>query len=152
LERKESVVLGAGAALVLYTLALIVLGPIVSSALTNRTISNTGSVKATGLGVYWDQSCTNAVSSIDWGALQPSSNASRTVYIRNEGNTAVTLSMTTSNWNPSSASTYINLSWISGGSALNVGQVIQAPLTLSVSADITGITNFSFDITITATE
>jgi len=152
LERKEGVVVGAAAALVLYTLALGLLGPVVSSALMNRTISNTGSIKAIGVGVYWDQACTNPVSSINWGVLEPGSNVSRTVYIRNEGNTAARLAMTASNWSPPNASSYIALSWDYGGQTLNVSEVIQVTLTLSVSANIAGITSFSFDITITASE
>jgi len=152
LERKEGVVVGAAAALVLYTLALGLLGPVVSSALMNRTISNTGSIKAIGVGVYWDQACTNPVSSINWGILEPGSNVNRTVYIRNEGNTAARLAMATSNWSPSNASSYIALSWDYGGQTLNASEVIQVTLTLSVSANIAGITSFSFDITITASE
>lgn len=151
MERNERIVVGAAVALLLYTLTLSVLGPIVYSALSNKTIPNTGSVNAVGVGVYWDQASTNPVSSISWGTMDPGSNKNVTVYIKNEGNTAATLAMTTSNWNPSSASTYITLSWNYGGQTLNAGDVIQVRLTLSVSPNISGITNFSFDITITAT-
>jgi hypothetical protein len=153
LERKESIVAGAAVALALYTLALSMLGPIVSSALTNnRMISNTGSVKAIGVGVYGEQACTNPVYSINWGILEPGSSVDKTVYIRNEGNTAAKLSMTTSNWNPSNASNYITLTWNYGGQTINVNAVIQVKFTLTVSSSISGITNFSFDITITASE
>jgi hypothetical protein len=151
MDRKEGLVAGAAAALVLYTLALGVLGPVVSAALTNKTISNSGSVKAIGVGVYLDQACTSAVSSINWGMLDPGSSVNKTVYIRNEGNTAATLSIATSNWNPTSASSYMTLSWDYGGQALNVNQVVQVKLTLALSSSVTGITSFSFDITITAT-
>ena len=152
MERKERVVVGAAAALVLYTLALTAFGPLVSSAITsNKTVSNNGSVKGIGVGIYSDQACTNALTSISWGTLDPGSNANKTVYIRNEGNSVAALSMTTSNWNPASASSYMTLSWNYGGQTLNVNQVVQIRLTLSVSSSVTGITNFSFDITITAT-
>ena len=150
LERKESVVLGAAVALVLYTLALSAIGPVASAALRNRTISNAGSVKTIGVGVYWDQALTNPVASINWGTLEPGLNVNRTVYIRNEGNTAATLNMTTSNWNPSNASSYMTLSWDYAGQTLSVNEVRQVKLTLFVSASITGITDFSFDITIAA--
>jgi hypothetical protein len=76
-----------------------------------RRISNTGNLKAIGVGVCWDSSCTSAVSSIDWGALEPGVTKNFTIYVRNEGNVQVMLSMTTSNWNPASASSYITLSW-----------------------------------------
>jgi len=150
MERKEGIVVGAAAALVLYTLALVALGPVVYSALTNRTISNTGSVEGLGVGVYWDQSCTNTTSSINWGILEPGTNKNVTVYIKNEGNSAFTLAKTTSNWSPSNAVNYITLDWNYGGQTLSVNQVIPVKFTLSVSSSITGITNFSFDITITA--
>ena len=151
MKRKESIVAGAAVALVLYTLALTAFGPLVSSAITNnKTVSSNGSVKGVGVGVYWNQACTNATSSISWGILDPGSNVNKTIYVRNEGNTASTLSMTTSNWNPTNASSYMTLSWNYGGQTLSVNQVVQVKLTLSVSSSVTGITNFSFDITITA--
>ena len=151
MKRKESIVAGAAVALVLYTLALTAFGPLVSSAITNnKTVSSNGSVKGVGVGVYWNQACTNATSSISWGILDPGSNVNKTIYVRNEGNTASTLSMTTSNWNPTNASSYMTLSWDYGGQTVNVNQVVQVKLTLSVSSSVTGITNFSFDITITA--
>jgi len=148
LDRNESIVVGAALALVFYTLLLSAIGPIVSSALTNRTISNTGSVKAIGVGVYWDSNLTSPVSSINWGIIEPGSNVNKTVYIRNEGNTAARLSMATSNWSPSNASSFMALSWDYSGQTLNVDEVIQVKLTLSVSASIEGITDFSFDIVI----
>ena len=152
MKRKESIVAGAAVALVLYTLALTAFGPLVSSAImNNKTVSSNGSVKGVGVGVYWNQACTNATSSISWGILDPGSNVNKTIYIRNEGNTAATLSMTTSNWNPANASSYMTLSWNYGGQTLNINQVVQVKLTLAVSASVSGITNFSFDITITAT-
>jgi len=134
--------------LVLYTLALSMLTQVMSSLQTNTKISNAGSLKAIGVGVFWDAGLTNRVSSIDWGILEPGSNVSKIVYIRNEGNAAATLSITTSNWNPLNASSYMSLRCDYGGQTLNVNEVIQAKLTLYVSANIAGITNFSFDITI----
>jgi len=151
-ERKESVVVGATIALVLYTLALTVFGPSVSSVLTsNKTLSNTGSLKGVGVGIYSDQACTTPISSVNWGTIDPGSNANKTIYIRNEGNTAATLSMVASNWNPATASSYMTLSWNYSGQTLSVNQVVQVRLTVSVLSSVTGITNFSFDITITAT-
>ena len=118
----------------------------------NQTISNTGNVKAVGVGVYWDSSCTNEVSSIDWGDLEPGATIDKTIYVKNEGSITVVLSMTTDNWNPASASSYITLSWNRENYVLNSGSVVQVVLTLSVSSSISGITNFSFDIIITGTE
>jgi hypothetical protein len=150
LERKEALVVGATIALLAYTVALISLGPAVSSALSNRTISNAGSVNAIGVGIYWDSACANPVSSISWGSIDPGSNVNKTVYIKNEGTTNVGLSMSASNWSPTNASNYMALSWDYNGQPLSANSVLEVKLTLSVSPDVTGITNFSFDITIVA--
>jgi len=121
-----------------------------SLVLTSTIISNSGSVKTVGLGVYWDAALTNAVSSIGWGTINPGSNSTVTVYIRNEGDTTVNLTMSTANWNPSTASNYITLTSDYGGQTIGVAAVIVVKLTLSVSASTTGITAFSFNINMVA--
>ena len=118
-----------------------------------QRVPSSGNVKAVGVGVYWDNACTNNVTSIDWGFLEPGATVNKTVYIKNEGNTPMVLNMTTDNWNPASASENITLSWNREGYLLNTtAPVVQAILTLSVSPNISGVTNFSFDIIITGTE
>jgi hypothetical protein len=151
LERKEIMVIGAAVALILYTAVLGALGPAMSALQSNRTISNAGSVTAIGVEVYSDQACNNPVTSISWGTIDPGSSVNKTVYIKNTGNNAVTLSLATSNWNPSNAPSYMTLSWNYNGQPINANAVIQVKLTLSVLSSVSGITNFSFDITIVAT-
>lgn len=80
--------------------------------------------------------------------LNPGSNKSITCYVKNEGNSLVTLSMSASNWNPANATEFMILSWNLGGATLNPGQVKTATFTLVVLASVQGITSFSFDITI----
>lgn len=117
---------------------------------TSRTVPSGGSVKGVGVGIYWDYTCTNTASSINWGVLDPGSNKTVTVYIRNEGNAVATLSETTQNWNPSSASKYLTLNWNYAGQTMSVNQVLQVKLTLTVSPTISEITGFNFDIMIIA--
>jgi len=105
-----------------------------------------------GVGVYWDSGCSNSVTSVNWGTVEPGSTNHVTVYIRNEGNAAETLSSTAENWNPSTASMYMSLTWDYGGQVIDVGEVVQVTLSLSVSASITGITSFSFDIVIVGSD
>jgi hypothetical protein len=104
-----------------------------------------------GIGAYWDENLTNRVNGIDWGLLKPGDQKSFSIYIHNEGNSAVTLSESTSNWNPSVASNYLTLSWNYNGQAIEADKNLQVTLTLSVSANITGITNFSFNIIVVGT-
>jgi hypothetical protein len=119
---------------------------------TNRLVQNTGIVKSIGVEVYWDQACTNKTTSINWGTLDAGGVKTYNVYVKNNGTAAESLSMTTSNWSPASASSQISLSWNCSDYVLAHASVVGASLTLSVSSSISGITSFSFDITVTGTE
>lgn len=118
---------------------------------TQRTISGAGAIKAVGVGVYWDSACTNETSSLDFGLLEAGGSKSFTLYLKNNGNSPLTLNMTSQNWSPSSASSYMSLTWTREGQQINPDQVIQFVITLSVSSSVTGISSFSFDIVITGT-
>ena len=119
-------------------------------ALTSVSVylSSVGTVKALGVGVYWDSGCSQTVSSIDWGSAEPGAVKNVTVYIRNEGNAPVTLSLQTANWNPPNAADYISLSWNYDGQTIGSNQVAAVTLSLSISSNIQGITTFSFDIVV----
>ena len=146
---KTKVVIGT-ILLVIYTSALSLAIPANSPVQRSKTVSNIGSITAIGVGIYWNQQATDKVSSIDWGSMEPDSNKSVTVYIKNEGDYAVSLSLYTSNWNPSSASDYISVNWDYQGQFITAGEIVQVKLTLSISASIEGIETFSFDTAITA--
>jgi len=119
---------------------------------TNRLVPNTGIVKSIGVEVYWDLACTNRTTSINWGTLDAGGIKTYNVYVKNNGTAAEVLSMTTSNWSPVSASSQISLGWNCSNYVLAQGSVAGASLTLSVSSSVSGITSFSFDITVTGTE
>ncbi|MGQ9538267.1 MAG: hypothetical protein ACUVTE_01580 [Candidatus Bathycorpusculaceae bacterium] len=119
-----------------------------------QRVPNYGSVKALNIGVYSDSACTNNLTSIKWGFLEPGAETSKEIWIKNIGNTKITLNMTTEGWNPNFASDYIELSWDVEGQVLNVNQTVKAVLSLFVSTDVeeTGLTGFRFDIVIKGTE
>ncbi|MEM2111555.1 MAG: hypothetical protein QXX08_06725 [Candidatus Bathyarchaeia archaeon] len=148
MKRHDSILVVACVGLLVYALLLSFLGPVVSSLLTNKTVANQGTITAIGVGVYWNSNGTNAVTSFNWGMIDPGGNKSITCYIKNEGTRMVTLTMYTSNWSPTNATQYMTFSWNLEGQTLNPGQIKQAIFTLQVSASIQGITNFSFDVTI----
>src|SRR5271157_2622147 len=114
-------------------LAVVVFSAVVAALATDKTIVYANPVSSQGAGVYWDQACTNRTLSLDWGAIEPGSNSTLTVYVRNEGNSAASLSLETSNWNPSGAMDYLSLKWNYSGQVLSTGQVIPLELTLTVS-------------------
>ena len=118
----------------------------------NLAVPSSGNVTTVNVGVYSDSSCTHNLTSIDWGTISPGDSVTRTIYVKNTGNTQITLGMTKTNWNPINANGPITLTWNRESNTLNVGQITTATLALSVSESISGITYFSVDIVVTGTE
>ena len=129
-------------------MTLLTTGLLISSQL----LQSNGTVTAVNVGVYSDSSCTQNLTSINWGSIYPGNSTTRIIYVKNTGSLSVTLTMTTENWVPSNANTYISLSWNRGGTVLSAGQSTTATLTLSASSSAGPITSFSFNIIITGTE
>ena len=117
------------------------------------TIQMQGNIYAIGVEVFWDSQCTNKCETVDWGWLHPGESKNITLYLRNSGNTPVTLTLSTENWLPAEAADYISLTWDREGYYMTE-QTIACLFTLTVSDAIqnTTIQSFSFDAVITATE
>lgn len=138
------------AALVLAVLVAAATFAVVETVSNGNGASNQGKLKAVDLGLYWDNACTNATDGVDWGSFSPGASSSVTLYIRNQGDSVVKLNLTTGNWNPANAYELIALTWNREGQVLKPQMVVVATLSLSVSANINGITDFSFDTIVTA--
>ncbi len=124
----------------------------ISAVTVNQSIASIGTVTTTpGISVYSDSACTIAETSINWGSIAAGSSATQTVYVKNTGTGSITLSLSTSGWNPAAASSYITVSWNQDGTQLTAGQSGEATLTLSVSASVQGFTSFSNTLTISGT-
>jgi hypothetical protein len=118
---------------------------------SSKTVSSSGKVVTINLAVYSDSACTQPVSAINWGSLQPGGNTTYNVWIKNTGTAQVTLSMTTSGWSPSSASQSLTLTWNRNNAALTANQVVNATLTLIVSPTAAAIDSYSFNVVFTGT-
>ncbi len=134
---------------------VVVASVLVASTLALLTIQwsmhGSGSIKGVGLGVYWDLQCTNATSSLEFGQLEPGSSKDFALYVRNEGDTALTLNMIGENWNPVNAADYLTLTWNREGQQIDPDEVIGCVITLSVSQSIQGVASFSMDIILSGT-
>ena len=138
--------------LIVAVLLALLSGLTVSGLLTtSKTLISSGSVKAINVEVYWDDLCTQVVNSVDWGTPEPGEVVNKTVYIKNSGSAPLNINMTTSNWIPVEAASYITLTWDREGASIDPDQVLQALLMLTVSDTITGVTDFSFNIVIEGT-
>jgi hypothetical protein len=140
---------------ILPVLILLLIGgsvPLLVGVMNSITsIPSSGTVKAINVGVYNNSGCTTPLTSIQWGVLEPGASQNKTIYVKNTGNYALTLSLNTTNWNPLSAASYLTLTWNYAGQTLSSGQSIAVVLTMKVSAQITGISSYTFDIIIKGT-
>jgi hypothetical protein len=118
----------------------------------NQTVPLTGTINAVNLGVYTDSACTISATALTVGTLNPGASATQTVYVKNTGNVPETLTMTSSNWTPTNANTYLTLSWNRQNTVLTAGTSIQATLTLTAAANTGTLTTFSCDVTLTGTQ
>ena len=100
------------------------------------------------LAIYEDENAIATCDNIIWGTLNPGDEATKTIYIKNTGNTAATLSMTASSWTPTEAGNKLTLTWNKQGSTIAAGALVAATLTLQVAADTGDLTDFSMNIVI----
>jgi len=132
-------------------IALIILGNITGYFGFFKNVASADSVTGIGIGVYWDQACTNKTTLLNWGTIDAGSNNNLTIYVRNDANSAVSLVLNTIKWTPSTTSEYISLNWNYSGQNLKVDEVIPLKLTLTVNSTVIDVTNFSFATIITTT-
>ncbi len=98
--------------------------------------------------VYSDIGCTKVITNVAWGEIEAGSSSNKNIYIKNNGDTNVVLMLSSDNWSPSGAATYMTLSWNYDGSTLSPSEVKQVKLTLSVNSACPELSNFGFDIVI----
>lgn len=103
------------------------------------------------IAIYADATCTTALSSISWGQVTPGATVDQTLYIRNEGQSAVSLYKSVTNWTPTTLSNYLTLSWNYADQTINPNDVLEVTLFLSVAANTPATSSFGFDTVITAT-
>lgn len=102
--------------------------------------------------VYWDNKCTKRVSSIDWGLLEPGTNKTVTLFIKNKGKNQVTLAYYTSNWKPPEIMNYLTLTWDYTGQSIEFKEIVPVVFTLYISENAEATESFSFDIPIIGTQ
>jgi hypothetical protein len=124
--------------------------------ITQQKIPNSGSLggnitSTNGISVYRDPDATINCTTIDWGNLNSGDIATKLVYIKNTGNISEILSMTTSDWAPSTAIQSLYLTWNKEGAILDAGKIVQATITLKIDSDTGDLSDFSFNLVISGT-
>jgi hypothetical protein len=128
------------------TIATIVIASFVALGIVKNPITNVSAIITSGIGVYWDQTCTQKISSITWGMLSPGQVRSVVVYIRNEGVNITYLDITEANWIPANAGQYFSFKWDCATAKLLPTKIVKITATLAVSPNIHGVDTFSFDV------
>jgi hypothetical protein len=141
----------------LTVIALALIGTVITVAVAaalsaSVSIPLNGTISTVNVEAYSDSACTVPVTSLSMGSISPGESVTRTIYIKNSGSIPVTLTMTTSGWNPTSASSYLTLSWTRQNHVLIAGASVSAELTLTADSDTGSLTVFSCSVTITGTE
>lgn len=111
-----------------------------------KTIRNVGTIRVIGVEIYGDEALTSVLNEITWGTLDPGEARNFNAWVKNTGNDAQKLVMWTENWNPTAAFDSIKLTWNYDDSWIGANASIPVVFTLSVDANVTGVTSFSFDV------
>jgi hypothetical protein len=111
-----------------------------------------GTINTVNVEAYSDSACTQPLTGLNVGNVNPGSTITKTIYIKNTGSIPVTLTMAASGWNPVGASTYLTLLWNRQNDVLDAGDSVSATFTLTVASDTGSLTTFSCSVTITGTE
>ena len=148
--------LGKGKIIAVVT-ALVLVGTVLAITTSgllsaSQSVPYTGTITAVNLAIYSDSGLTQNCTSLNIGTVNPGGSATQTIYVKNTGTVPETLSMATSNWNPSNAGSSLTLSWNRPNYVLDAGQSIQATLTLTVASNTGSLTTFSCSATFTGTQ
>jgi hypothetical protein len=150
-SREEATITNRERFLWFFTLCMIAMS--ISLVLVPRAVKKSFAVETRYVGVYWDAKCTKRITSISWGELTPGSSGQVNVFIRNEEIAPTCyLSLRTGDWAPSTAAKYLPLSWNYDNRKVALGSTIPVTLTLRVTRDIRGVSDFNFNIIIFGTE
>lgn len=147
MPRKELIITSSVLILVTCTLTLLLVTQVFPAGQTSVTLSSTGSIQTTeGIGVYSNFACTAPKTTIEWGSLEKGGNSNVVIYVKNEGDSPLTLSFMASDWTPSNAPEFLSISWDYDNQPLSPGDSVQITFTLSVDPDIQGISTFGLNL------
>ena len=141
MDDKDRVIAALGVGLIIAVVAIAVIT-------YSIRISGSGSIKTVGIGVFSNEDCTVVVSAIHWGTISPGGFSRASFYIKNTGNTPVNVSFTIENVVPANFMDYASFSWNMTDNYFSVDEKQFITMTLTISTDIIGITDFSHDIVV----
>lgn len=115
-----------------------------------KAIPGQGRVIVFNVEAYEDSAFTIPLTNIDWGELEPGQTANKTIYLKNTGNKAATLTLTTEDWAPAAAESAITVTWNKQGAVIAAKSTASATITITISPSITGVEDFTYTTIIVA--
>lgn len=138
---------------ILRSIILIMIVSLIAIKLLNQpALPSVAAVDGLRVGIYWDEECTREVQTIDWGLSQPGESETVSVFLKNEWNTPILLSLNTTDWAPTEAAGLISFNWDYNRQKLNIGDITPVTFILTVDIVTNGITSFSFKAQIVGEE
>lgn len=110
---------------------------------TTQQVPASGTISAINLGVYSDSGCTTPLTAVSFGMVTPGTQVTQTIYLKNTGNIAENLTMTTNTWSPANAGTYLTVTWSPTSSTLAAGASTSATVTLTASSSAGALSTFN---------
>jgi hypothetical protein len=99
--------------------------------------------------VFKDPECTILLENFVWGEIETGGTSTQTVYIKNNGDINLVLTLSSDNYYPINLVDFINLYWDYDGSPIAPGEILEAQITLLIKSDCPVLDTFSFDVIIT---
>jgi len=125
--------------IVALTIAAIMMMASVLALLTQtRTIPSTGTINPFKVGVYYNSACTDVLNEINWTNLNPGSNITTIIYVKNEATTVnMTLNMTVTGFTtdlvPTNTTDVVTLTWNATSIVLTPGNYTRADVILAAA-------------------
>jgi hypothetical protein len=118
----------------------------------SKAVPSSGSIVAVGdIRVYSDADGKTLLTVAGWGLVKPGCSANITMYVKNDANCPMMLSLSSNNTVPADLNSYSSFSWDYNGVALAAGQLQKVTLFFSAFSGAPG-GDFSFNIIITGTQ
>jgi hypothetical protein len=143
--------LSAGLVVALTLTGVILTATTVGLLSVSQEVPFEGTINTLNVGVFLDESCTQNCTSMSWGGVFAGDVETKKIYVKNTGNTDLELSMTVTDWEPDNADGPVSMTWNKENYVLNPNEVIEATLTLTISEDAVGISNFGYKMLIIGT-
>ena len=121
------------------TIASIMMIASVLALLTQtKTIPSSGTINPFKVGVYYNSGCTDVLNKINWTNLNPGSNITEIIYVKNEATTVnMKLNMTVTDFatdlSPVNSTNVVTLTWNATDVVLTPGTYTRADVILSAA-------------------